>query len=240
MLVIGASRGLGLEFVRQYREAGDEVLATARDAAGVARLQALGAQAHVLDVSRPGAVETLVPVLAAQPVDVAVYVAGVFPAANAHVAPDQAEFDRAMHTNVWGAMQALVALGPQVRPHDSSASASGHARPGHAEPGHFRPGRFVFISSEMAHIGSVDGSDAWVYRASKAALNMAVAAAQRDWPALCLVALSPGWVQTDMGGSAAPLTPAFSVRSMRDTIARLGDAQRGAFLNHDGQAFDGW
>ncbi len=218
VLVIGASRGIGLEFVRQYREAGLDVLATARDDAGLARLAALGAQAHRLDVSQAGAFDALASVLAAQPVDAALYVAGVFPQANAQVPPSRAEFDRTMHTNVFGAMQALVALGPHVRPQ----------------------GRFVFLSSEMAHIASVDGSDAWAYRVSKAALNMAVAAAQKDWPALCLVALSPGWVQTEMGGAAAPLTPQFSVGSMRRSIEHLGDAQRGAFLNHDGHAFDGW
>ena len=56
VLVIGASRGIGLEFVRQYTEAGDRVIATARDADGIARLQALGAQALKLDVADPIAV----------------------------------------------------------------------------------------------------------------------------------------------------------------------------------------
>ena len=53
VLIIGASRGLGLEFVRQYTEAGDRVIATVRDAAGRARVQALGAEVLTVDANQP-------------------------------------------------------------------------------------------------------------------------------------------------------------------------------------------
>ena len=59
VLIIGASRGLGLEFVRQYAEAGDRVIATVRDAAGRARVQALGAEVLTVDVSQPASVSGL-------------------------------------------------------------------------------------------------------------------------------------------------------------------------------------
>jgi NAD(P)-dependent dehydrogenase (short-subunit alcohol dehydrogenase family) len=53
VLVIGASRGIGLEFAHQYAQAGERVLATARDDAGLRRLKDLGATAIKLDVSDP-------------------------------------------------------------------------------------------------------------------------------------------------------------------------------------------
>jgi NAD(P)-dependent dehydrogenase (short-subunit alcohol dehydrogenase family) len=219
VLVIGASRGIGLEFVRQYRAAGERVIATARDDAGLQRLRDLGAEALRIDVAQPASVSGLAWQLDGEKIDVALYVAGVYPDGDASSPPTREVFDHAMHTNVLGAMQAI----PQVAPLVAAAA-----------------GRFVFITSGMAHIGSVADSDAWVYRASKAALNMAVASAQHDYPGAILLAMSPGWVQTDMGGPAAPLTVARSVSNMRAAIARATPAQRGRFLDHDGRRFDGW
>jgi NAD(P)-dependent dehydrogenase (short-subunit alcohol dehydrogenase family) len=92
----------------------------------------------------------------------------------------------------------------------------------------------AFISSQMASIADCTSSYGWLYRASKAALNMAVHAAQPDYPQNILVALSPGWVQTDMGGEQAPLTVQASVTNMRRTLAKLELSQQGAFINHDG------
>jgi NAD(P)-dependent dehydrogenase (short-subunit alcohol dehydrogenase family) len=78
-----------------------------------------------------------------------------------------------------------------------------------------------------------------LYRMSKAALNMYIRCAQHDFPEIVCVALHPGWVQTDMGGPQAPLTPAQSASSLRQTLERIRTQtrpeDRGAFLNHDGQ-----
>ena len=72
-------------------------------------------------------------------------------------------------------------------------------------------------------------------------LNMAVASAQPDYPKAILVAMSPGWVQTDMGGAGAPLTVDASVHAMRRTIAGVPVAPGPVpFLEHDGRAFAGW
>ena len=77
VLVVGASRGIGLEFVRQYRGDGWRVIATARREEDVAALRALGAEAHLLDVTDPGAVAGLGWKLDGETLDVAVYNAGV-------------------------------------------------------------------------------------------------------------------------------------------------------------------
>ena len=219
VLVIGASRGIGLEFVGQYREAGARVIATARDDQGLARLRELGAEALRIDVANPASVSGLAWQLDGEKIDVALYVAGVFPTGNALSPPTREAFDQAMHTNLLGAMQVL----PQVAPMVQAAQ-----------------GRFAFLSSAMAQIAGVSDSRGWVYRASKAALNMAVAAAQHDYPGAILVAVSPGWVRTDMGGATAPLTPEASVAAMRRTIAQLTPREGGRFIDHEGRPFQGW
>lgn len=221
VLVIGASRGIGLEFVRQYVDAGDRVIATARDAAGLSRLRELGATALKLNVADPASISGLAWQLDGEEIDLALYVAGVWSGDGALAPPTQPEFDRVMHTNVLGAMQAIPQVAPLVE-----ASRQG--------------GRFAFITSGMGQIGGVESSYGWTYRVSKAALNMAVAAAQHDYPRATLVALCPGWVQTDMGGAGAPLTVHDSVSAMRRTLAGLTPAHRGAFLHHDGRRYDGW
>jgi NAD(P)-dependent dehydrogenase (short-subunit alcohol dehydrogenase family) len=219
ILVVGASRGLGLEFVRQYREGWDRVIATARDDAGLERLQALGARTLRVDVTDPASVSDLAPQLEGEKIDIAIYVAGVMSRGDASAPPTREEFDRVMHTNVLGAMQVI----PQVAPLVEAAG-----------------GRFIFISSEMGYISGVDSSFSWVYRASKAALDMAVAAAQPAYPKAIMVAISPGWVSTDMGGRSAPLAPEQSVSAMRKTIEGLGERHKGAFVNYDGRRFKGW
>ena len=219
VLVIGASRGIGLEFVRQYREAGRRVIATVRDDAGRERVRALGAEALTVDVAHPASISGLAWQLDGEKIDIAWYVAGVIRRPNALTPPTQQDFDAVMHTNVLGAMQAI----PQVAPLVEAAG-----------------GVFAFLSSSMSQIGSVGESSAWLYRTSKAALNMAVAAAQHDYPGAALVTIDPGWVQTDMGGETAPLTVETSVRGMRQTLAHLTAADKGQLLHHDGRRAAHW
>jgi len=219
VLVLGASRGIGLEFARQYREAGASVIASARDDEGLARLQALGAKALKLDVTDPASVSGLGWQLDGEKLDVALYVAGVMSHGGATAPPARDDFDRLMRTNVWGAMQAI----PQVAPLVEAAG-----------------GKFAFISSQMGHIAGAESSYSWVYRASKAALNMAVASAQPDYPQATFLVLSPGWVQTDMGGAGAPLAVDASVEWMRRTIALAYKHRHVPFLDYDGTPFKGW
>jgi len=219
VLVIGASRGIGLEFVRQYREAGRRVIATVRDADGRARVQALGAEALTVDVANPASVSGLAWQLDGEKIDLALYVAGVLRRPNALTPPTQQDFDAVMHTNVLGAMQTL----PQVAPLVAEAR-----------------GVFAFLSSSMSQIGSVPDSGSWLYRTSKAALNMAVAAAQHDYPDATLVTIDPGWVQTDMGGAGAALTVEKSVQGMRQVLDNLTPADKGRLLHHDGRRATHW
>lgn len=219
VLVLGASRGIGLELVRQYRAEGVRVIATARDADGLQQLKALGAEPLSLDVANPASISGLAWQLDGEKIQLALYVAGVYSMGDALSPPTQQDFDRVMHTNVLGAMQAI----PQIAPLVEEAA-----------------GVFAFITSSMGQIGGVDSSDAWTYRVSKAALNMVVASAQCSYPRATLVALCPGWVQTRMGGAQAPLAVEDSVAAMRQTLAQLTPANKGAYLHHDGQPYGAW
>lgn len=212
-LVIGASRGIGLELVRQYLAEGWRVIATARDEAGLALLKSLGAQALRVDVANPMSVSGLDWMLDGEKIDVALYVAGVIDHASIDAAPTQQAFDRVMHTNVMGAMMAL----PQIATKVEDAN-----------------GVLAFVSSVMGSLQGTRSSDAALYRISKAALNMVVRTTQAGYPDIAVVALHPGWVQTDMGGRAAPLTPRESVAAMRATLASLKPEHHGQFLSHDG------
>ena len=115
VLVLGASRGIGLEFVRQYRAAGETVIATARDAAGLRALEVLGARALELDVTDAASVRGLGRQLEGVKIDLALYVAGVMSRGGATEGPSQDDFDRTMRTNVLGAMQAIPQVAPRRR-----------------------------------------------------------------------------------------------------------------------------
>ncbi|MBA4177315.1 MAG: short chain dehydrogenase [Leptothrix sp. (in: Bacteria)] len=214
ILVVGASRGLGLEFVVQYRAEGALVTATARRGEGLARLQALGATALCLDVADADSVAGLAAPLQGAAFDLAIVNAGVYgPRTQGLVTPSQADFDHVMHTNVLGAMRVLPLLAEVLAP----------------------GARLAVLSSRMGAMRGRSSNAGWLYRASKAALNSlltdtALALAGR---ATC-VALHPGWVRTDMGGAEADLDPVGSVADMRRTLAALTPALNGAFLNHDG------
>jgi NAD(P)-dependent dehydrogenase (short-subunit alcohol dehydrogenase family) len=213
-LILGASRGLGLEFARQYAAAGWRTLATARDDVGLQALRDAGAQAQRLDVTASADWPLLASALAAETLDLVIYNAGVFgPRGGSGSAPSDAEFDAVLHANVRGAMQALARFAPRVAA---------------------RQGRLVFISSGMGSIGETSSSTGWLYRVSKAALNMAVVAGRLDHPGALCVVMNPGWVKTDMGGAGASLEVADSVRTMRATIDGLTPADNGRFVNYDG------
>ena len=220
ILVVGASRGIGLEFVRQYRADGHAVTATARDDAGLARLTELGATPLRLDVLDAASVAGLSSQAEGAGFDVAIVNAGVNskPAGERHAgldAPPEDEFDRVMRTNVLGPMRVI----PQV----AEALAPG--------------GRLAVLSSRMGSIGSRTAAGSSLYRASKAAVNSVLkdAALVLGSKAIC-VAFHPGWVKTDMGGAGADIDVGTSVAGMRRVIAGLAAKDSGAFFNHDGQA----
>ena len=216
VFIVGASRGIGLEFVRQYRAEQAQVTATARDEASLAALRELGATAIALDVASAESVARLAWQVDGAAFDVVLLCAGVYgPKTSGLEPPTEAEFDAVMHTNVLGAMRVI----PQL----TEALAPG--------------AKLAVVSSRMGSIGSRGSPSGWLYRASKAALNSVLVDASLvlSGKAIC-VTLHPGWVRTDMGGASADLSPAQSVADLRKLIHGLTRKDHGRFLDHDGTA----
>lgn len=214
VLVVGASRGIGHELVRQYREDGWTVHATARKDEDLVRLEALGCASHALDVVSEASWRAFATRIASLSLDVAIHNAGVS-GPRQPGPPTRDDFDETMRTNVWAAMAMSPVVGPRV------AAARG---------------RLVLVSSRLGSIGARESGEFTTYRASKAAINsVAKDAALTYGPqGAIVVAIHPGWVRTEMGGMGADLDVRDSVAAMRRTIAGLRSEDNGCFVNYDG------
>jgi len=215
ILVIGASRGLGLEFVRQYRAAGSQVVATARNDEGLAALRTLGATAIKLDVTDMVSASGLAWQIDGHQFDTVIFVAGVYgPHTSGLETPTEADFNAVMHANVLGPMRVL----PQIQ--DALAPGA----------------KLAVLSSRMGSIGLRSNTVGWLYRASKAAVNsvlkdVSLTLAGR---AIC-ISFHPGWVRTEMGGAEADIDAVTSVAGMRAVLAGLEAGDNGGFFNYDGE-----
>ena len=218
VLIIGASRGLGLEFVRQYRAAGAHITATARDDAALDRLREHGARALKLDVADAAGVSGLAWQIDGERFDVVVINAGVYgPSTTGLETPTEADFDAVMRTNVLGPMRVL----PQI----AEALAPG--------------ARVAILSSKMGSIGLRASTSGWLYRASKAAVNSVMKDAALTLAGKAtVISFHPGWVRTDMGGSGADIDASTSIAGMRTVLASVKASDTGSFFNYDGQRLD--
>jgi NAD(P)-dependent dehydrogenase (short-subunit alcohol dehydrogenase family) len=213
-LIIGASRGIGLALAKEYRAAGWKVFATARQATDIEKLTALGMESFQCEVSDVNDCAALGWRLDDEKIDVAILNAGVMGAWTKKMeTPSSEQFHHLMHINVLAAMRILPILAPMVE--------SSH-------------GKLAVISSEMGSLSLRENPEAWLYRASKAALNSVLLDVAHSFPAMISVALHPGWVRTDMGGANATLSPEQSAAGIRATMARLTAQDNGTFYNYDG------
>ncbi|MEV4782339.1 SDR family oxidoreductase [Burkholderia sp. LMU1-1-1.1] len=218
-LIIGASRGIGHELVKQYLADGWRVIATARKADDCAALGALGAEPHQLDVTNVEACAGIGWKLDGEELNVAILNAGVYGPRHDGF-PAQTDFDSVMHTNVLAAMRLLPIIAPMV----------GAAR-----------GKLAVLSSKMGSLSERNSASGSLYRASKAALNSVLidtALVYGKQGATC-VAFHPGWVRTEMGGDGADISVEESAGGIRATLAALPASERAVYRNYDGSEI-GW
>ncbi|HWK47420.1 MAG TPA: SDR family oxidoreductase [Stellaceae bacterium] len=219
VLITGAGRGLGLEFVRQYAADGWKVFATVRDRSRAPELERLGPSVvvHALDVNDHEAIKSLAHDLRLQPIDVVI--------ANAGVSGPRGMTIEAVDGASWLETLAVNTVAPVVL-------AGAFMK--HLEKGTQK--KLIAISSRLGSIAANQTGTLYVYRSSKAALNAAWKSIALDYAGAGITAavFHPGWVRTDMGGPGADIDVATSVGGMRHAIETLSPATSGHFFNYDG------
>ncbi len=220
-LIIGASRGLGYALAAEYLARGWQVTATVRgarrtDLHDLAESSAGRLVVETVDITVPGEVAALHDRLAQATFDLLFVNAGVTNGPEETVADvSTGTFIRLMVTNALSPMRVIEALQDLVAP----------------------KGTIAVMSSGQGSVANNDKGGFEIYRASKSALNqlMRSLAARHTGDPHTLLLMAPGWVQTDLGGPAAPLTIEQSIPGVADTI----EAQAGhgglQYLDYRGQ-----
>jgi NAD(P)-dependent dehydrogenase (short-subunit alcohol dehydrogenase family) len=221
ILITGANRGIGLSLTKLYLARGDSVIGACRKPREATALAAVagpsGQRAEIawIDVTNPLSIAKTRDGLAGRPIDILINNAGIMgPERQSATEMDFDGFLRTLDVNTIGPLRVTQALLANLE----------KAR-----------GKVANISSGM---GSFSGGEAGdlAYRASKAGLNkltqgMAAELASRG---IAVIAISPGWVRTEMGGAGAPLSPAKSAEGVARVIDALTLAGAGLFKSHDG------
>jgi NAD(P)-dependent dehydrogenase (short-subunit alcohol dehydrogenase family) len=220
ILLLGASRGLGLGLVRDYLDHGWNVVATARNPHAATDLSALKSahndRLHIeaLDITAPGAGQALAQTLTGTAADVLFVVAGQSSQSDVKIHDVPADAAAAEFvTNAWAPPTVAEALAGLVKP----------------------GGTIVFMTSILGSLALTRGTPE-LYSASKAALNMLGIAFALRHPENTVVLMHPGWVRTDMGGANAPLDVPTSARGMAETIAQLAGKSGVHYVDYQGKA----
>jgi len=224
VLITGANRGIGLEMVKLYATRGDTVFACCRDPGNAEALKAVPGSVEVLEVqvSDGDSVAGLARALESRPVDILINNAGTIGPPREQQSVHAMDFDgwkEAFEVNAMAPVRVMQALMPNLK-------AAGDPR-------------LVTITSQMGAL-SLDMTVAYAYCSSKAALNkfMKMAAIELGREGINVCVIHPGWVQTDMGGPNAELTPRESAEGIVRTIDGLNADTNGSFWKWNGELHD--
>jgi len=223
ILITGANRGIGLEFVRQYARTGADILACCRKPAEAGDLEQIALQSGrtkllELDVADPRSIHALKGELGDMAIDILINNAGVG-------GPDPQTAD-AIDYDQWLTTFRINSMAPLI----VAQAFHDNLRRSDAK-------KLVTITSGLGSIANSGGGGWYGYRASKAAVNMVMHGLARDWAkdGILVGIFAPGWVRTDMGGHSAPLSPEQSVRDLRQRIDELSTKTSGKYLDHTGE-----
>ena len=219
VLISGANRGIGLEFVKQYLALGFQVTACCRAPEEAGNLQELTCpqlELMPLDVSEISSIQNLSGLLTGRTFSMFINNAGVYGEGQTLDEVSSEEWLRVFSINTIAPLLLTRALLPLM---DRNS-----------------PAKLVYLSSKMGSIADNSGGSTYIYRSSKTALNQAVKSLSIDLASegMLVAALHPGWVKTDMGGSNAMIDAETSVRGMISVLDNLDDSGSGRFYNYDG------
>lgn len=222
VLVTGANRGIGLEFVKQYAGEGWRVFAICRDPAkamelnDLAKASGVKVTVHEAEVTDAKALARLATELKGQPIDLLMNNAGVAVRDAMSFGDSNADsWLKAFNVNCIAPTKVAEALLPNLLAGEK---------------------KIVAMMSSRLGSHTYNSGGYLAYRATKAALNSVVRtmAAELQPKGVLTVALHPGHVATDMGGASAPVKPADSVAGLRKVIAGLTPKTSGSFYDYTG------
>ena len=218
ILITGANRGIGLGLAKAYAADGWQVLACCRKPAEAAELRAVpNAEVQALEVTSADSIQALKRDLNGRPIDVLLNNAGTHGDRVNFGQTDPELWLRIFAVNTIAPIQIMAALLDNIAASDQK--------------------KVVSISSKVGSIGSGPSGGNYAYRTSKTALNMAMvnAAHEVKGRGVAVAVVHPGWVQTDMGGTSAPVTIDQSIAGLRQVIAKVNLAETGHFYNYTGE-----
>jgi len=223
-MIVGATRGIGLELTKQYAEEGNSVIACARDTGSASLLDELASGSdnitiEQLDVSNPSSIEEASNKIGNTAIDTVIIVAGAvggMPENQSIDNIDIEEWHRTLDTNTIGPLLVAKAF-------KDNLVASGN-------------GNLMILSSQL-------GASTWpmggmyIYSTTKAAVGKAGKILSLDWAEepITVSIMHPGWVQTDMGGPTAEITAEESASGIRNVINGLTKEDSGNFYKWNGE-----
>ncbi len=227
VLITGANRGLGLEFVRQYQDKNVIIHACCRNPDAANELNALAdnsgglIKVHRMEVSDPSQVSSVADALKGVSIDRLINNAGILgtiidqPGNSAFGNLDYNVWEETMRVNVLSPFRICEAFVEHVAASDEKL--------------------MVFLSTHMASITELADGGFYPYRSSKAALNLVIKGLSIDLKdrGVRTLALHPGWVKTDMGSQAAAVDIPDSIAGMKDVISGFKAPRTGEFINYD-------
>ena len=224
ILITGTNRGLGLEFARQYASAGWQVIACCRNPHKADSLQRLKLKhadrlsIHALDVADCARINQLAKQLSGNAIDVLINNAGIYQYGKEGFGSiDYAAWMDSFRINTMAPLKMAEAFIQHIANSEQK--------------------KIINITSKMGSIDDNRSGHHYLYRSSKAALNMVTKSLAIDLATygITTIVLHPGLVQTDMGGYGAPTTVEQSISGMREVIARIGSKDSGKFYDFRGQ-----
>lgn len=222
ILVTGANRGIGLEFVKHYLDRGEQVIGTYRDIVSSDKLIQMGEvydslKTLTLDVSSDESLKYFSDQLGDIPIDIFINNAGVY-------GPRNSTFNNVDEKN-WIPVLRINAIAPLIL----TQLIIENLRRSSVK-------KLIYITSKMGSIDDNKGGGSYVYRSSKTTLNAVVKNISIDLAReeMLVALLHPGWVRTDMGGPNGLIDTNTSVSGMIKVIDGLEQSLSGSFFNYDG------